>query len=107
MVARIVWTAVSLMARLALPSIMCAQNAKAPTMEEILQRLDTNLSQYDTHVPSLFCDERVLSQIKPGPRNRNLVTDSVFRLKRTLNSDQTTSLEESRDIKKVGGKTGT
>ncbi len=76
-------------------------------MEEILQRLDTNLSHYDTHVPSLFCDERVLSQIRPGPRNRNLVTDSVFRLKRTLNSDQTTSLEESRDIRNIGGETGT
>ena len=107
MVSKIVWTAVTLVACLGLRSVLCAQEAKAATMEEILQRLDANLSHYDTHVPSLFCDEHVVSQIRPGPRNQNIVTDSVFRLKRTLNSDQTTSLEESRDIRKVGGKTGT
>lgn len=81
--------------------------AKTPTLDEILQRLDVNLSHYDAHVPSLFCNEHVLSLVKPGPRNQDTVTDSVFRLKRSLNTDRTTSLDESRDIKTGDGKTPT
>ena len=105
MVSRLLSTAVSLLACLCSEPWLHAQGAQTPTLENILQRLDTNLSHYDGHVPSLFCDEHVLSQVKPGPRSQNTVTDSVFRLKRTLNVDHTTSLEESREVLRVDGKT--
>ena len=97
-------TAVSLVAFLSLSSALCAQRTKTPTLEEILQRLEANLNHYDTSVPSFFCDEHVVSQMQPGPSNRDTVTDSIFRLKRTSNADRTTTLAESREIRKVNGK---
>ena len=104
MVSRILPRAILFAACLGFESMLCAQPAKMPTLEDILQRLDLNLSHYDAHVPSLFCDEHVMSQVKPGPRGQNTLTDSIFRLKRILNSDQTTSLEESREVRTVDGK---
>jgi hypothetical protein len=100
-------TAISLVALFGFSSALCAQRAKTPTLEEILQRLEANLNYYDTGVPSLFCDEHVISQVKPGPRNEDTITDSVFRLKRTPNPDHTTTLVESREIKNVNGKPAT
>ncbi|HUZ93777.1 MAG TPA: hypothetical protein VMU57_02585 [Edaphobacter sp.] len=79
-----------------------------PTLDEILQRLDANLSYYDTGVPSFFCEEHVVSERDHGPRKEDdTVTDSVFRLKRTSNLDHTTTLVESREIKTVDGKPAT
>jgi hypothetical protein len=97
-------TAISLVAFLGFSFALCAQRAKTPTLEEILQRLEANLNHYDTGLPSLFCDEHVISKVEPGLRNQNTVTDSVFRLKRTPNPDHTTTLVESREIKNVDGK---
>jgi len=97
-------TAISLVALFGFSSALCAQRAKTPTLEEILQRLEANLNYYDTGVPSLFCDEHVISQVKPGPRNEDTITDSVFRLKRAPNPDHTTTLVESREIKNANGK---
>jgi len=78
-----------------------------PTLDEILHRLEANLNHYDTSVPSLFCDEHVVSQMVSGSQNHDTITDSVFRLKRTANADHTTTLVESREIKKVDGKPAT
>ena len=99
--------AISLVAFLGFSSALCAQRAKTPTLEEILQRLEANLNHYDAGVPSLFCEEHVISQVEPGPRNQDTITDSVFRLKRTPNADHTTTLVESREIKNVNGKPST
>jgi hypothetical protein len=96
--------AVLLVALLGFSSALCAQRAKMPTLEEILERLEANLKHYDTRVPSLFCDEHVISQVEPDLRHQNTITDSVFRLKRTAKPDHTTILVESREIKNVGGK---
>jgi hypothetical protein len=97
--------AISLVVFLGLSSALCAQRAKTPTLDEILQRLEANLKHYDTSVPSFFCDEHVLSRIEPGQRdNKDTVTDSVFRLKRTVSADHTTALVESRQIKSINGK---
>jgi len=104
MTSRMLSTAISLVAFLGFSSALCAQRAKMPTLEEILQRLEANLNHYDTGVPSLFCDERVISQVEPGPRDQDTITDSVFRLKRTAKPDHTTTLVESREIKSVNGK---
>lgn len=100
-------TAISLVAFLGFSSALCAQRAKAPSLEEILERLEANLNHYDTSVPSLFCDEHVVSQVEPDVRNPETITDSVFRLKRTANPDHTTTLVESREIKTVNGKPAT
>lgn len=98
-------TAISLVVFLGFASALCAQQAKAPTLDEILQRLEANLNHYDTSVPSFFCDEHVNSRIEPRQRdNKDTVTDSVFRLKRTPSADHTTTLVESRQIKSVDGK---
>jgi hypothetical protein len=97
-------TAISVVAFLGLSSALWAQGTKTPTLEEILERLETNLNHYDAGVPSFFCDERVLSRVEPGLPGENTVTDSVFHLKRTLGADHTTALVESREIKSVDGK---
>lgn len=98
-------TAISLVALIGLSSPLCAQQAKTPTLEEILQHLDSHLDHYDARVPSLFCDEHVVSQVEHGSRTEDTtVTDSIFRLKRTPDPDDTTTLVESREIKTVNGK---
>jgi hypothetical protein len=100
--------AISLVALIGLSSALCAQQAKTPTLEEVLQRLDANLNHYDVRVPSLFCDEHAVSEVEHGSRTGDTtVTDSVFRLKRTPNADHTTTLVESREIKTVDGKPAT
>ena len=79
------------------------QQTETPTLEEILQRLESNLSQYDSGVPSFFCDEHVVSRMVPDVHDQATVTDSVFRLKRVVNADHATTLEESREVKTVNG----
>lgn len=98
-------TAFSLVALIGLSSALGAQQTKTPTLEEILQRLDAHLDHYDARVPSLFCDEHVVSKVEHGSRIEDItVTDSVFRLKRTPAPDNTTALVESREINTVNGK---
>jgi hypothetical protein len=105
MISRASCMVISLVALLGLSSVLDAQRAKAPSLEEILERLEANLDRYDTGVPSFFCDEHVISsQTEPSQRDENTVTDSVFRLKRTPNTDHTTTLVESREVKSVNGK---
>jgi hypothetical protein len=100
-------TVISLVAFFGFSSALCAQRVKAPSLEEILERLEANLNHYDTSVPSLFCDEHVVSQVEPSLHNPETITDSVFRLKRTANPDHTTTLVESREIKNINGKPAT
>ena len=99
--------AISFVAFLGFSSALCAQQAPTPTLDEILQRLEANLNHYDRSLPSLFCDEHVVSRVEPGLSNENAVFDSVFRLKRSENPDHTSTLVESREIKKVDGKAPT
>lgn len=109
MVLRRFFRAISLIALLGLwsglPSGLDAQQTKTPTLGEILERLEANLNHYDASVPSFFCDEHAVSaRVEPGERDRNTVTESVFRIKRTPEPDHTTSLEELREIESVNGK---
>ena len=83
------------------------QKTETPELEEILQRLESNLSQYDSGVPSFFADEHVVSRMVPDVHDQETVTDSVFRLKRVVNADHTTTLEESREVKTVNGRPAT
>ena len=105
MISRAFSAAISLIALIGFSSALCAQQAKTPSLEEILQRLEANLNHYDVSVPALFCNEHVLSAVEHGSRTEDTtVTDSVFRLKRTPNPDHTTTLVESREIRTVNGK---
>ena len=100
----------ALLSLVAFFSISSASHARQPntlTLNEILQRLEANLNHFDTSVPSFFCDEHVISQVTADRSDRNTITDSIFRLKRTPSPDHTTSLVESRDIKTVNGKPAT
>ncbi|MBW8870448.1 MAG: hypothetical protein JF563_06690, partial [Acidobacteriales bacterium] len=93
-----------LTASLGMSSWLHGQVQRTPTLGEILQRLEANLNHYDTRLPSLFCDEEVISKVEPGLPSQNTVTEAIFRLRRTPNSDGTTSLVESREIKSANGK---
>ena len=44
-----------------------------------------------------------MSQVVPGERRDNTVTDSVFRLKRVVEAGRTINFDESREIKLVNG----
>ena len=108
MAPRISTTAISLVALLGFSSAWGAQRTKLPTLNEILKRLDANLSHYDAAVPSLFCDEHVISsQMERNLPELNTVTDSIFLLKRTPKPDHTSMLVESREIRSVNGKPAT
>jgi hypothetical protein len=73
------------------------------SLHEILLRLQGNLSDYLTNVPSFFCDERVISnREQPGLPNKRTTTDSVFRLRRDSKLGKQV-LSESREIKTVDG----
>jgi hypothetical protein len=85
-------------------SCAAAQQTHAPTLDEILQKLEANLDRYDASVPSFFCDEHVVSTVFPATGHPDTVTDSVFRLKRVGQSGGKVALVESRDVKTVNGK---
>jgi hypothetical protein len=108
MSSRALSTGVLLAATLGFSCALRAQHAKTPTLEDILGRLEANLNHYDTSVPSLFCDEHVVSsQMAPKERDQSTITDSVFRLKRTSGPDHRTTLAESREIRSIDGKPAT
>lgn len=99
---------ISLVSLVWISPMIVAQGMKTPTLGEILERLESNLNSYDAGVPSLFCDEHVVSsRSEPKERELDTVTDSVFRLKRTPQPDRRTALVESRDIKSVNGRPST
>jgi hypothetical protein len=78
---------------------------KAPALGEVLQRLEANLNHYDADLPSVFCDERVVSsRTEPHERDLNRTTDSVFRLKRIPQDGNRTMLQESREVRSVDGR---
>ena len=101
--ARVATVVMSVVLLLAAGAVAAAQKVETPTLEEVLQRLQANLEQYDSGVPSFFADEHVVSRMVPDLNNRETVTDSVFRLKRVVNPNHTTTLEESREVKTVNG----
>ena len=83
------------------PQAPCMQN-RSVTLDQILQRLEQNLQEYDSKIPSFFCDEHLVSEMFPGRRQDITVADSIFRVKRVENPDHSTSLAESRELKGFG-----
>ena len=73
------------------------------SLHDILLRLQGNLTDYLTNVPSFFCNEHVISNRRqPGLPNKRTTTDSVFRLRRDSKLGKQV-LSESREIKTVDG----
>ena len=85
--------------------VLFAQQAKAPTLGEVLQRLEANLNHYDAGVPSVFCDERLVSsRTAPHEQGLSKITDSVFQLQRVPRGSGATMLLESREVRSVDGR---
>jgi len=78
------------------------QQTKPPTLDEILTRLQQNLDEYKARVPSFFSDEHVASS--NANQSFATITDASFRLKRVLNPDDSTTLEESHEVKMINGR---
>jgi hypothetical protein len=94
-----------LVAGFGLLSTLRAEEGRRLTLDEVLQRLETNLDHYDSGVPSLFCDEHVRSlYVQRGSREEVTNLNSIFRLMRSANPDHTTGLVESREIHDVDGR---
>jgi len=101
-------TAVLLIALLWHSPVLSAQQAKTPSLHEILERLDSNLNQYDTGIPSFFCKEHIVSsQATRVEHDRITTIDSIFRLKRTPAARHASTLVETREIQCVDGKPAT
>lgn len=82
-----------------------APTADNATLDAILVHLRTNLEEYRRTVRTFFCDEHVVSDAdQPGVRSLKVVTDSTFRLRRTMEPNGHYKLEESRTIRTVNGK---
>lgn len=83
-----------------------AQTAPDPRLAEVLARLDANRIAYSQTVPNFFCSEHVVSLLEPQGSMQGYqrtVTDSVFRLRRTI-VKQELILDESRVVKTIDGK---
>jgi len=80
-----------------------AQQTYPPTLDEILLRLEGNLHRYQAEVPNFFCSEHVVSLLVYGKNHQSTVTDSIFRLRRTLEPGRAATLGESREIQAVNG----
>lgn len=81
--------------------LILAQQKTAPTLDAILQRLQSNLDHYDKQVPSFFCNEQAVSSVSTGKAHQTVVTDSRFRVTRTGAG----SLTESHELTGPDGTT--
>ena len=81
--------------------------ASSLTLDLVLDRLQQNVLEYYSSIPSFFCSEHVLSESEhPGFLNGSVhqVSDSQFRLRRKVMPTQQVTLEESRVVETVNGK---
>jgi hypothetical protein len=89
--------------------MQAATQSSQPTLNNLLQALESNLRYYRNTVPSFFCDEHLVSRVRQSsygdapPPNLDTVSDSTFRIKRVTYADQTTALSESRDARLING----
>ena len=79
--------------------LVSAQQLSSPALDRILSQLEINLSRYDHQVPNFFCTEHVTSSLLYAKKRQSTVTDSIFRVERSLSG----TLTESREIKAING----
>jgi hypothetical protein len=89
----------------AAPSTAQQPAPTAPSLQEILIRLQENYWDYLATVPDFFADEHVNSVLKQeGARDVKTTTDSVFRLQRVTSVGEGSTFNESREVKLVNKK---
>jgi hypothetical protein len=100
-----------LLVLIAAASPIFAQPAQPLTLDDVVAKLQTNLDDYDKSIPSFLADEHMESTMHQfGMRgasapNYETIAESVFRLKRNIDSEKhTVTLDESREIKIIDGK---
>jgi hypothetical protein len=74
------------------------------SLNEVLVHLQANLEDYRATIPNFFCDEHVVSRMrKYDVAELKTVTDSIFRLQRTLPGEtgKPPLLAETRELKSV------
>ena len=88
-----------------------AQTPAPPSLDEIVQKLQSNLDAYDDSIPSFMADEHIdsirqeYSSRGASSTNYESIIDSVFRLKRQIDpADGSSFLNESRDVKVIDGR---
>ena len=82
------------------------------TVDQVVQRLQANLDFYDKSIPSFLADEHIDSlkhefaaRGASAAANTETIAESVFRLKREINSATNTyALTESRDVNIIDGR---
>lgn len=87
------------------PSVAQQPAPTAPSLQEVLLRLQENYWDYLSTVPDFFADEHVNSVLKQeGVRDIKTITDSVFRLQRVTSVGDAPTFNESREVKLVNKK---
>jgi hypothetical protein len=89
---------------LACSAVVIAQTQQSnPALEQLLSRIGTNTEQYKASVPSFLCDEHIVSQeLHEGALMHETSVDALFRVTRP--TSQTSTLDESREVKSIDGK---
>jgi hypothetical protein len=83
--------------------------AEKVDLDYILARMQANVIEYRSSVPSFLCSEHVLSDVRRIVLNQSslrssTITDSTFRLRRAIGADHKPHFEEARFIQAVNGK---
>jgi hypothetical protein len=82
---------------------MALAQAPAPTLDQLLARVEANTEQYKAKVPSFLCDEHITSQeLRDGKLKHETTIEALFRVTRSAAPGDT--LEESREVKSINGK---
>ena len=100
-----------LLVLLAAASHLFAQPPQPLTLDDVVAKLQANLDDYDKSIPSFVADEHMESTMRQfamrgaSAPNYETIAESVFRLKRDIDSENhTETLNESREIKIIDGK---
>jgi hypothetical protein len=96
---------IALLAGAFAPAWAAQQSEDSPSLNDLLIRMQSNLSNYLSNVPNFFCDEHVDSYLSQRRAARKeTVTESIFRMRRSKNAADQNVFVESREVSKVDKK---
>jgi hypothetical protein len=77
----------------------------SPSLNDLLIRMQSNLSGYLSSVPNFFCDEHVESSLSQrGAARKETMPESIFRMRRSKNPAGQNVFLESREIRTIDKK---